>query len=128
MRFKYLAFSASGQPVSGVLEVDSPQAAEAALWNSDLVVVEIKQERSSLSLAELFPSLFGGGQYKLYTYRKYSDVRLVWAPQWTPEMMSPEAKKTELRKRIQSGEYESSRAAIVAPMSIGRRACGLSVS
>ena len=26
-------------------------------------------------------SLFGGGRYKLYTYRKYSDVRLVWAPE-----------------------------------------------
>jgi len=27
-------------------------------------------------------TLFGGGQYKLYTYRKYSDVRLVWAPEF----------------------------------------------
>jgi len=26
-------------------------------------------------------SLYGGGQYKLYTYRKYSDVRLVWVPE-----------------------------------------------
>ncbi len=26
-------------------------------------------------------TLFGGGQYKLYQYRKYSDVRLVWAPE-----------------------------------------------
>ncbi len=26
-------------------------------------------------------SLFGGGQYKLYTNRKYADVRLVWAPE-----------------------------------------------
>jgi hypothetical protein len=26
-------------------------------------------------------TLFGGGQYKLYTYRTYSDVRLVWAPE-----------------------------------------------
>ncbi|NLR72526.1 S46 family peptidase [Novosphingobium sp. ERN07] len=27
-------------------------------------------------------TLFGGGQYKLYTYRKYSDVRLAWAPEF----------------------------------------------
>jgi len=26
-------------------------------------------------------TLFGGGQYKLYKYRKYSDVRLAWAPE-----------------------------------------------
>ena len=26
-------------------------------------------------------TLFGGGQYKLYTNRKYSDIRLVWAPE-----------------------------------------------
>ena len=26
-------------------------------------------------------SLYGGGQYKLYAYRKYSDVRIAWAPE-----------------------------------------------
>ena len=26
-------------------------------------------------------TLYGGGQYKLYTYHKYSDVRIVWAPE-----------------------------------------------
>ena len=26
--------------------------------------------------------LYGGGQYKLYTYRKYSDIRVVWAPEF----------------------------------------------
>ena len=26
-------------------------------------------------------SLYGGGQYRLYTYHKYSDVRLVWVPE-----------------------------------------------
>lgn len=26
-------------------------------------------------------TLFGGGQYKLYRYRTYSDIRLVWAPE-----------------------------------------------
>ena len=26
-------------------------------------------------------TLFGGGQYKLYTYRKYSDIRVAWAPE-----------------------------------------------
>jgi hypothetical protein len=27
-------------------------------------------------------TLFGGGQYRLYTYRKYSDVRIAWAPEF----------------------------------------------
>ncbi|MEO6248903.1 MAG: S46 family peptidase [Sphingomicrobium sp.] len=26
-------------------------------------------------------TFYGGGQFKLYTYRKYSDVRIVWAPE-----------------------------------------------
>ncbi len=26
-------------------------------------------------------TLYGGGQYKLYTYRRYSDVRMAWAPE-----------------------------------------------
>ena len=26
--------------------------------------------------------LYGGGEYKLYTYRKYSDARIVWAPEF----------------------------------------------
>jgi hypothetical protein len=30
-------------------------------------------------------TLYGGGQYKLYTNRKYSDVRLVWAPEGAAE-------------------------------------------
>ncbi len=27
-------------------------------------------------------TLYGGGQYKLYQYRKYSDVRIAWAPEF----------------------------------------------
>lgn len=27
-------------------------------------------------------TLFGGGQYKLYTYRRYTDVRIAWAPEF----------------------------------------------
>lgn len=57
---------------------------EALVKARDAEVARIEKEGckdSKTSRCEVV-TLFGGGQYKLYTYRKYSDVRLAWAPQF----------------------------------------------
>ena len=55
---------------------------EAAVKARSAIVAEI-EKAGCTDLATTrcqVVSLYGGGQYKLYTYRKYSDVRLAWAP------------------------------------------------
>jgi hypothetical protein len=50
----------------------------------DAVIAAIEQEGCAGRTATLrcqVVTLYQGGQYKLYTYRKYSDVRLVFAPE-----------------------------------------------
>lgn len=49
----------------------------------DAAVAAIESERCTDSARERCQvvSLYGGGQYKLYRYRKYSDVRLAFAPE-----------------------------------------------
>ena len=56
---------------------------EAAVKARSAIVAEI-EKAGCTDLATTrcqVVSLYGGGQYKLYTYRKYSDVRLAWAPE-----------------------------------------------
>jgi len=51
----------------------------------DATIAAIEQEDCSGKTAILrcqVVTLYQGGQYKLYTYRKYSDVRLVFAPEF----------------------------------------------
>ena len=56
---------------------------EAAVKARQAIVAEIEKAGcTDLSTTRCqVVSLYGGGQYKLYTYRKYSDVRLAWAPE-----------------------------------------------
>ncbi|HET9356037.1 MAG TPA: S46 family peptidase [Sphingomicrobium sp.] len=56
---------------------------EAAIKARSAVVSEIEKAGcSDLATTRCqVVSLYGGGQYRLYTYRKYSDVRLVWVPE-----------------------------------------------
>ncbi|MDT0508663.1 S46 family peptidase [Novosphingobium sp. MMS21-SN21R] len=57
---------------------------EALVKARNGVIAQIEQEGctdAKTTQCEVV-TLFGGGQYKLYTFRKYSDVRLAWAPQF----------------------------------------------
>jgi type IV pilus assembly protein PilC len=59
MEFKYVAQSASGEAVRGVLEADSSERAEELLWRSNLTIISLKRKIKMPSLHEALPSLFG---------------------------------------------------------------------
>jgi hypothetical protein len=57
----------------------SPSEAAAA---RRAVMAEIeKQSQEATGLRSDVVTLYGGGRYHLYRYKKYTDVRLVWAPE-----------------------------------------------
>ncbi len=61
MQFKYVAYAATGEEVTGVLEADSEERAEELLWQHDLTIVSLKRKLKppSISFGEALPTLFG---------------------------------------------------------------------
>ncbi|KLE34012.1 S46 family peptidase [Aurantiacibacter luteus] len=49
--------------------------------NAEIAAIESESCTDTATTRCQVVTLFGGGQYKLYTYRKYSDVRVAWAPE-----------------------------------------------
>ncbi|WP_068260860.1 S46 family peptidase [Rubripirellula obstinata] len=62
--------------------VDSDASAEDAAEQRRAVIARIeKASKDETGLRSDVVTLFGGGKYHLYRYKKYTDVRLVWAPE-----------------------------------------------
>ncbi|MDP2919563.1 MAG: type II secretion system F family protein [Dehalococcoidia bacterium] len=59
MAIEYIAYNESGERVTGILEIDSIQRAQEALWASNLVVLRLAKRREALSLSKLMPTFFG---------------------------------------------------------------------
>jgi type IV pilus assembly protein PilC len=59
MEYKYVAQSASGETVKGVVEADSLERAEELLWRSDLTIINLKKHLKMPSLTQALPTLFG---------------------------------------------------------------------
>ncbi len=62
--------------------VDPDASAEEATKQRRAVIANIeKQSLEKTKLRSDVVTLFGGAKYHLYRYKKYTDVRLVWAPE-----------------------------------------------
>lgn len=59
MAYRYLAYDHEGKPSRGVVDVDTEAAAERALWERNLTIVELAPARAPMDLAQWFPSLLG---------------------------------------------------------------------
>ena len=65
-----------------VAKVDDDASAEDAAKQRRAVIANIEKESLDVTgLRSDVVTLFGGAQYHLYKYKKYTDVRLVWAPE-----------------------------------------------
>ncbi|MEM6689282.1 MAG: S46 family peptidase [Planctomycetota bacterium] len=61
--------------------VSSKDPAEAAEQRRAAIATIEKQSKEKTGLRSDVITLYGGAKYHLYRYRKYTDVRLVWAPE-----------------------------------------------
>ena len=63
-------------------KIDTDMDAATAAMARRKIIAEIEQAAKDESgLRSNVVTLFGGGRYHLYQYKKYTDVRLVWAPE-----------------------------------------------
>ena len=59
MEFKYVASTAEGGLINGMVEADSETSAEEILWRSGLTIVDLKKSLKLPPLHKMLPSLFG---------------------------------------------------------------------
>ena len=59
MEFRYTASTGDGSPVSGVLVAESEGNAEQLLWDSGLIIIQLKKQLKLPALHEALPTVFG---------------------------------------------------------------------
>ena len=60
---------------------ESMSAAEASKARQAAMATVEQQSKEATGLRSDVVTLYGGGRYHLYRYKRYTDVRLVWAPE-----------------------------------------------
>lgn len=104
MVIEYVAYNESGERVLGMLEVDSLERAQEALWTANLVVLRLKKRRRRPTLAELMPTLFGVKPLDIITFTRELTSLLESGIALLPALrvLSQEAEKTAVREALRS--------------------------
>lgn len=115
MPYKYVAYTSAGQRVQGIIEVDSEELAEKALWRSEYIIINLKpvRKRPSLNLAELMPTFLGVKTRDLIVFSRQfatlieSGITILAALQMLRDLVDSKALKAALNdivRDVQEGE------------------------
>ncbi len=70
MEFRYVASTAEGGLIKGVVEADSETVAEEILWKSGFTIVDLKKSLKLPALHEMLPSLFGVKRHDVIVFSR----------------------------------------------------------
>lgn len=107
MPYKYVAYTQMGERVRGTIEAKSEALAEEALWESDYIIISLKQVRPRPALAELMPTFFGVKPRDLIVFSRQlatlieSGITIVSALQMLGEQVGNKALKKALQRVIE---------------------------
>jgi len=103
MGYRYLAYDDQGNPSRGMLDVETESAAERALWERNLTIVELAPARPPVDFQRMFPTFLGPKRQDLVIFSQQlanlveSGVGLVPAL----ELLAAEVASAPLRKVLE---------------------------
>jgi len=103
MGYRYLAYDDQGNPSRGMLDVETESAAERALWERNLTIVELAPARPPIDFQRIFPTFLGPKRQDLVIFSQQlanlveSGVGLVPAL----ELLAAEVASAPLRKVLE---------------------------
>jgi type IV pilus assembly protein PilC len=70
MEYKYVASTAEGGRINGVVEADSETTAEQILWNSGFIIIDLNRRLKLPPLHEMLPSVFGVKKHDVIAFSR----------------------------------------------------------
>jgi type IV pilus assembly protein PilC len=70
MEYKYVASTAEGGRINGVVEADSETTAEQILWNSGFIIIDLNRRLKLPPLHEMLPSVFGVKKHDVIVFSR----------------------------------------------------------
>jgi type IV pilus assembly protein PilC len=112
MGYRYLAYDDQGNPSRGMLDVETESAAERALWERNLTIIELAPARPPIDFQRIFPTVLGPKRQDLVIFSQQlanlveSGVGLVPALELlAAEVASPPLRRVleEVLEEVQQG-------------------------